>query len=117
MKARYTDTALLEIEGAVSYLLERNPSGAAVLANLIDAAVARLLDHPHSAEETEIGGVRRLYIRRFRYSMFYTVEEDEVVTFAMPLVAGRRTMKGERHRSETQINLCDLAFVLLGFLG
>ena len=79
MKTRYTETALLEIEGAVSYLLERSPSGAATFADLIDAAVARLLDHPYSAEETEIQGVRRVYIRRFRYSMFYTVDEDEIV--------------------------------------
>jgi toxin ParE1/3/4 len=79
MKTRYTETALLEIGGAVSYLLERSPSSAATFADLIDAAVARLLDHPHSAEETEIRGVRRVYIRRFRYSMFYTVDGDEIV--------------------------------------
>jgi plasmid stabilization system protein ParE len=79
MKTRYTDTALLEVEGAVSYLLERNPSSAAAFADLIDAAVATVLDHPYSAEETEIRGVRRVYIRRFRYSLFYTVEGDEIV--------------------------------------
>jgi plasmid stabilization system protein ParE len=38
-----------------------------------------VLDHPYSAEETEIRGVRRVYIRRFRYSLFYTVEGDEIV--------------------------------------
>jgi toxin ParE1/3/4 len=79
MKARYTDTALHEVEAAVSYLLGRNPSSAAAFVDLIDAAVARLLDHPFSAEETEIAGVRRVYIRRFRYSMFYTVAEEEII--------------------------------------
>jgi len=79
MKTRYTETALLEVEAAVSHLLERNPSSAAAFADLIDAAVARLLDHPLSAEETEIAGVRRVYIRRFRYSMFYTVAGEEIV--------------------------------------
>jgi plasmid stabilization system protein ParE len=79
MRARYTDTALVELDDAVSYLIERNPSSAAALAGLVDAAVARLLDHPYAAEETEMPGVRRVYIRRFRYSVFYTVEGDEIV--------------------------------------
>ena len=79
MKARYTDTALRELESAVSYLLDRNPRSAAAFADLVDVAVARLLDHPFSAEETEMAGVRRVYIRRFRYSMFYAVEGEEVV--------------------------------------
>jgi toxin ParE1/3/4 len=79
MKARYTATALRELDSAVSYLLDRNPRSAAAFADLVDAAVARLVDHPFSAEETEMLGVRRVYIRRFRYSMFYTVEGEEVV--------------------------------------
>jgi addiction module RelE/StbE family toxin len=79
MRARYTETALAEIESAVSYLLERNPSGAAAFADLVEEAVARLVNHPFSAEETEIQGVRRVYIRRFRYSMFYPAEGEEIV--------------------------------------
>jgi toxin ParE1/3/4 len=79
MKVRYTGTALVEIDQAVSYLLEHHPPRAATFADLIDEAVARLLDHPYSAEETEMRGIRRVYIRRFRYSVFYTVAEDEIV--------------------------------------
>jgi toxin ParE1/3/4 len=79
MRVRYTDTALVEIDQAVSYLLEHHPPSSATFADLIDAAVAQLLDHPYSAEETEMRGVRRMYIRRFRYSIFYAVAEDEIV--------------------------------------
>jgi toxin ParE1/3/4 len=79
VKARYTDSALIEIEGAVSYLLERSRSAAAAFADLLDEAVARVINHPYSAEETEIRGVRRVYIRRFRYSLFYTVDREEIV--------------------------------------
>jgi toxin ParE1/3/4 len=79
MRVRYTRTALAEIDQAVSYLLQHHPPGTTTFANLIDAAIARLLDHPYSAEETELPGVRRVYIRRFRYSVFYTVAEDEIV--------------------------------------
>jgi toxin ParE1/3/4 len=79
MRIRYTETALVELDQAVSYLLEHHPPSGLSFANLIDAAVARLLDHPYSAEETELRGIRRVYIRRFRYSVFYTVAEDEIV--------------------------------------
>jgi plasmid stabilization system protein ParE len=79
MRVRYTDTALVEFDQAVSYLLHHHPPSATTFADFIDAAIARLLDHPYSAEETELRGVRRVYIRRFRYSVFYTVAENEVV--------------------------------------
>jgi plasmid stabilization system protein ParE len=50
-------------------------------AESINRAVAQLLDNPYSAQETTEAGVRRKYIRRFRYSIFYTVdlEADELV--------------------------------------
>jgi hypothetical protein len=46
MRARYTDTALVELDAAVSDLIGENPSSATAFADLVDAAVARLLDHP-----------------------------------------------------------------------
>ena len=79
MRSRFTTTAFLEFDAAVSYLLERRPSSVAGFADLVDEAVARLLDYPYSAEETEEPEVRRVHIRRFRYSIFYTVKKDEVV--------------------------------------
>jgi toxin ParE1/3/4 len=79
MRSRYTETALLELNSAVSYIVERNPRSAAAFADLVEAAIARLLKYPYSAEETEQQGVRRVYIRRFRYSVFYTVERDEII--------------------------------------
>jgi toxin ParE1/3/4 len=79
MRVRYTDTALVEIDQAVSHLLVHHPPSGATFADLIDSAVRRLHEHPYSAEETEMRGVRRVYIRRFRYSIFYAVVEDEIV--------------------------------------
>jgi toxin ParE1/3/4 len=89
MRVRYTDTALRELADAVSYLLERRPPSAAVFADLVDAAVARLSDYPYSAEQTEKPGVRRVYIRRFRYSIFYTVEGNEIVILQIRHAARR----------------------------
>jgi toxin ParE1/3/4 len=79
MRVRYTDPAALELEQRISYFIEQAPAFAAAFADSIDAAIARLLDHPYSAQETEMPGIRRVYIRRFRYNIFYTVVGDEVV--------------------------------------
>jgi plasmid stabilization system protein ParE len=79
MRARYTAPAAAELDAAIDYLLEHAPSVVADFADSVDAAIAQVIDHPYSAQETEQPGVRRKYIRRFRYSIFYVVEGDEVV--------------------------------------
>jgi len=90
MKVRYTQPAARELEAAISYFLEHAPSVVVDFAHSIDRALARLLDHPYSAEETEKRGVRRVYIRRFRYSIFYTVEGDDVVILHIRHAVRRR---------------------------
>jgi plasmid stabilization system protein ParE len=75
MRVRYTDPASFELERAVSYFIEHAPASASAFAESIDAAVARLLENPYSTQETDISGTRRAYVRRFRYSIFYAIEE------------------------------------------
>jgi toxin ParE1/3/4 len=79
MRLRYTDPASFELEQSVSYFIEQAPASAADFADSIDAAVALLLDNPYSAQETDMPGIRRAYVRRFRYNVFYTIEGDEIV--------------------------------------
>lgn len=76
MRVRYTATARRELSEAVDYLLEHAPAVAGDFAVSIETAVAELLRNPCSAQETEQQGVRRKYIRRFRYGIFYTVDKD-----------------------------------------
>jgi toxin ParE1/3/4 len=45
----------------------------------VEKALLQLSEQPFSAQETEKPGIRRIYIRRFRYFIFYTVEAAEVV--------------------------------------
>ncbi len=78
MKVRYTDPATEELEQSISYFREHAPSVVADFADSIDDAVAQLLDSPYLAQETEMLGIRRWYIRRFRYSIFYTIEGEEL---------------------------------------
>lgn len=49
-----------------------------------------LREHPYSAQETGIPDVRRYYLRRFRYAVYYTVEDDEVVILNIYHAARRR---------------------------
>ncbi len=96
MRVRYTDPAALEFEASILYLREHAPSVVVDFADSIDGAVAELLDHPYSAQETEQRGVRRKYIRRFRYSIFYTVDGDEIVILHIQHAARRRPWEGKR---------------------
>jgi plasmid stabilization system protein ParE len=95
MKLRYTDPAADELEECISYFLDHVPSLIADFADSIDAAVAQLVDNPYMAQETEKPGVRRWYIRRFRYSIFYTVEGDEIVILHIRHAARRRPWERE----------------------
>jgi plasmid stabilization system protein ParE len=81
MKLRYTESARREFDENVEYLREHASSVVGDFADSIEKAVGELLDHPYSAQETEKQGVRRKYIRRFRYAIFYAVdrEADELV--------------------------------------
>ena len=101
MKARYTDPATEELEQSISFLRERAPSVVSNFADSIDDAVARLLDNPYLAQETAMPGVRRWYIRRFRYSIFYTIAGDELVILHIRHAARRwpwETSSGEQSR-------------------
>jgi len=79
MKIRYTDPASGDLEESISYLREHAPAVVIDFADAVDKAISELLLNPYSAQETEKRGIRRKYIRRFRHSIFYMVEEDEIV--------------------------------------
>jgi toxin ParE1/3/4 len=79
MKIRWAEPALFELEASTLYFREFAPFVAPDFAASIEKALLQLREHPYSAQETEKPGIRRLYIRRFRYLIFYTVEEDQVV--------------------------------------
>jgi plasmid stabilization system protein ParE len=79
MRVRYTATASRELDEAIGFLREFAPSIAARFADEIDKAIAELVEYPYSAQQTAMEQVRRKYVRRFRYSIFYSVADDEIV--------------------------------------
>jgi plasmid stabilization system protein ParE len=74
MRVRYTDSAADELEEIISYLHKVAPSIVTGFADAIDTAVSQLLDNPYLVQETEMPGIRRWYIRRFRHSILYCRE-------------------------------------------
>jgi plasmid stabilization system protein ParE len=89
MRVRYTEPAAEELEAIISYFLEVAPAVVADFAESIDHAVSQLLENPYLVQETEHPGVRRWYLRRFRYSIFFTVEGDELVILHIQHAARR----------------------------
>ena len=81
MKCRYTRTAEAEFEASVDYLIEHAPRVAARFADSAETAIQQILEYPYSAQQTEKAGVHRKYVRAFRTSIFYAVDEksDELV--------------------------------------
>jgi len=75
MKCRYTRTAEVEFEASVDYLIEHAPRVAAKFAHSVDTAIQQILEFPYSAQQTEKAGVYRKYVRAFRTSILYALDE------------------------------------------
>ena len=89
MRVRYTEPAAEELEAIISYFMEAAPSVVSDFTDSIDDAVSQLLDNPIWHKMTIKPGVRRWHLRRFRYSIFFTVERDELVILHIQHVARR----------------------------
>ena len=79
MKVRYTEPAAEEVDAGILYLLKHVPAMAADFSDSIKQAIEVLVVHPYSAQETEMHGVRRCHVRRFRHSIFHKIEGDELL--------------------------------------
>jgi len=81
MRVRFTESAARDFNQNVGYLREHAPAVVGDFADSVEKAIDELIEHPYSAQETTYPGVRRKYIRRFRHSIFYVVDQeaDELV--------------------------------------
>jgi plasmid stabilization system protein ParE len=79
MNVRYTATATRELSDGIEYLAQHAPSVIADFADAIAQGVKEVAEFPLSAQETEKAGVRRKYVRRFHYCIFYTVDNGGIV--------------------------------------
>ena len=78
MKARFSKTAVDEVNEAIKYIAARNPAAAAGLSQAISAAVERLEEHPLSGRKILGGTIRSSGIKKFNYVIFYEVKDGEL---------------------------------------
>jgi toxin ParE1/3/4 len=78
MRVRFTRPALSDLNAIYDYVSERNPSAAArLVARLIDRALA-LAENPYQGRKIDEINGRVVVIPRYRYFIFYAVENDEI---------------------------------------
>ncbi len=82
MKLRYTDHARDDLEIAFAWYEEQRHGLGLEFLDCVEAAIETILQMPklyakHHAE------FRRVLIRRFPFSIFYTLEQDEIIVHAV----------------------------------
>ena len=76
MRLRFTPRALANLADLANYLNERNPDAAERVRAAIDASVLLLVEFPYTGRLLHSAGVRRLVTRRYRFLVYYLVDED-----------------------------------------
>jgi toxin ParE1/3/4 len=79
MKVRYTDSALAEIDAILSHIAKDNPLAAEEVAAVLRASIARLLEYPRLAIQTDVPDVRVIPVLPYRYLIFYSSTRDSIV--------------------------------------
>ena len=73
MMLRYSQRAQSDLESIILYLNGRSPSGARHGYDRLMGAFNGLLEMPFAGMETDISGVRVLFVGRYPYKIFYRV--------------------------------------------
>ena len=75
MRVLLTPRAVQELGDIGAHIREQNPEAALRVEAAIRAALARLADFPQAGRLWERGPVRQLLDTRYRYKIFYRVED------------------------------------------
>jgi toxin ParE1/3/4 len=82
MNFRFADQALAEFIAAGQYYNQQVPGLGDALVNEVEAGVRQIVAAPLRWRAVE-DDVRRYLVRRFPYGIYYTVEADTVVIWAV----------------------------------
>lgn len=85
MKLRFTRRAVKDISDIASYVREHNPGSAVKVRAAIFEALQKLVSFPQLGRPQSVGSVRKLVTRRYRYLIYYMVDErlGEVVVLTV----------------------------------
>ena len=83
MKLRYTAQAIADLEAIADYLKPRSPQGLGHVRAAILDGLNTIVEFPRIGRLQDAGGVRKLALRKYKYLIYYTVEEDEIIVAAI----------------------------------
>jgi plasmid stabilization system protein ParE len=78
MRLELAPRARRDLVAISSYLRSQSPGGASNVMRRIRDAVERLAEFPESGEATIVPGIRRAFIGRYPYTIYYTLGPDRV---------------------------------------
>jgi toxin ParE1/3/4 len=79
MNVVYAPRALRDLIGIRSYLVERNPAGAANVLGAIKSSIDTLSFFPQIGRLVDDAGHRRVPVLRYPYLIFYRIAGDELL--------------------------------------
>lgn len=82
MRYAFHPGALEEYIGAISYYDDINPQLSGAFVSAIEAGIDNILTHPEAWQMIE-DGVRRHLVKRFPYGIYYCVEDDCIMIYAV----------------------------------
>jgi plasmid stabilization system protein ParE len=92
MRLRFTPRAIANIEAIGDYIRQRNPAAALRIRAAIYESVENLILFPRAGRRQKTEGVRKIVTRKYRYIVYYTIDEDagEIVILNVKHPAQRR---------------------------
>lgn len=97
MKFRLDRAARDEYREAMESYLAESPRVAAAFVDQIEASIALIMERP-TTWRLLTGDVRRCLVKRFPYGIYYSVERDEIVIWAIMHLHRRPSYWRERLR-------------------
>jgi toxin ParE1/3/4 len=95
VKVRYRPTALQQIDDIFEYISVDDSRAARRVVQAIKSAIVRIGKFPFSARPSVVPGIRELTISRYRYIVFYAV--DEVAQEVLILRVRHTSQNPEHH--------------------
>ncbi len=101
MKYIFHPEALSEYLGSVGYYAEINTNLGEAFVEEVEAAVERILSHPQAWPCIE-ANVRRCLLHRFPFGVYYCVEDEAIVIYALMHMSRRPDYWQGRMNDEAQ---------------
>jgi len=92
MKLRFTPRATENLAEIADYIRARNPAAALRVRAAIYESLQNLILFPHVGRRQRTEGVRKIVTRKYRYLVYYTVDDtaEEIVVLNVKHPARRR---------------------------